>query len=150
MATTYSAEIIRKNQKYLLDQVWYNMQGEGCRSKAEAFVKWVDWYIDPRGHPNPYSVIATRVCDGDFMVYTDDFRKYLHSLGLTDDRRIDNYTFKYYDYGWREMSGPTGLVAALLARDGQNLYNSLKKGKNPVAPKKKKTVTKKSEMPFRL
>ena len=150
MATTYSAKIIRKNQKTLLDDVWYIMQGEGCKTKAEAFVKWVEAYIDPRGHPTAYSVIATRVCDGEFLIYTSDIRKYLHSLGLTDDRRLDNYTFKYYDYGWREMSGPTGMYAALLARDGQNLYNSLKKGKNPVAPKKKKAVTKKAEMPFGL
>lgn len=147
MATTYSAKIIRKNQKTLLDDVWYAMQGDGCKTKAEAFVKWVEYYLD-NGHPHAYSVIATRVCDGDFLIYTSDIRKYLHSLGLTDDRRLDNYTFKYYDYGWREMSGPTGMYAALLARDGQSLYNSLKKGKNPVARKTAKKKT--GQHPFGL
>lgn len=136
--TTNTVAIIRKNQQHLMDWVWEMMRGEaGVRTKADAFVKWVEWYID-EGHPTPYSAIASRIAGGEFLIYTSDIRKYLHSLGLTDDYRLDGYTFRYYDYGWDEMSGPMGLYMALLSRDGNNLYRSLKKGKNPLAVKKKK------------
>lgn len=146
--TTNSATIIRKNQRHLLDIVWNHMSGEGCRSKTEAFVKWIEWYKD-RYNPTAYSVIAGRLAGGDGLIYTSDIRKYLHSLGLVDDRRLDNYRFSYYAEGSHdEMTGPMGLYMALLSRDGQKLYNSLKKGKNPVA--KKKTVRKKVPAPFGL
>lgn len=140
--TTNSVGIIRKNQKHILDVAWrYTDREDKVKSKAEAFVKWIDAYKD-RDHPTAYSVITWRLSGGEGLIYTSEIRKYLHSLGLTDDRRLDNFNFKYWDYRWKEMDGPMGLYMALVARDGQKLYNSLKKGKNPVAPKKKKTVRK--------
>ena len=140
--TTNTKAIITKNQKHLLDRVWYQMSGEGVRSKAEAFVKWIELYKD-RDHPTAYSVINMRVSGGECLIYIDEIRKYLHSLGLKDDKKLDNFDYQYYDYGWQTMSGPTGLYMALLARDGDRLYRSLKAGKNPLAPKKKKVIRRK-------
>lgn len=149
--STNTATIIRKNQKHLMDHVWYIMSGEeGVKSKADAFVKYIDAYIEPYPGPSTaYAVLNARVSGGEFLIYTDDIRKYLHSLGLTDDRKLDNFKFEYWDYGKHEMTGPTGLYMALLARDGNKLYQSLKKGRNPLAPaKKKKTVAVKGTTPM--
>lgn len=144
--TTNTTEIIRKNQKHLMNRVWYIMSGEdGVKSKADAFVKYIEAYIEPYPGPSTASaVLNQRISGGEFLIYTDDIRKYLHSLGLKDDRKLDNFEYGYWDYGKHTMTGPTGLYMALLSRDGDKLYRSLKNGKNPLAPAKKKTVKKKS------
>ena len=116
MAGTYTKAIIVKNQNHI--KRFY--KGKGGMT---AFVDEVEHY-SKSWRCSPYSVIAQLVNAPNFLWRTDDIYRYLHSLGLKDDKKIEKYKFTFYCMGGYETyHGELGLYAALLARDGAKLYD---------------------------
>lgn len=114
MAGTYTKAIIVKNQNHIKN--FY--KGEGGTTE---FVRQISGY-SKSWKCSPYSAIARLVESSQFLFYDADIYRYLHSLGLKDDKKIEKYKFRYYCQGWNELYGAFGLYAALLARDGAKLY----------------------------
>lgn len=133
--TTNTKAIIQANQKMILKE----FKGQGG---ATGFVKEVDHirqaYAGRYGPLTPYKAIYEMYSSiGYGLVYNEPIRQYLHSIGLTDDKKLDRdggyYIFHIY--------------ASLMARDGAKLYESIK-SKGVKATKKK--VSKKVPAPFGL
>lgn len=123
MAGTYTKAIIEKNYRHIANQY----RGDGGLTE---FVRQVDMEKRHYGM-NPYNAVAQIASSGKFLTYTPDIVKYLATLGLTDQRRLEKYE-------WNGMYGPFALYVALMARDGAKLYELLKAGKNPLTKKKPK------------
>lgn len=118
MTGTYTKEIITRNQNHIKSY----FEGNGGMT---AFVRQVDVYMDAPNRMTPYHAIANMAMDGYFLIYTTDVVKYLHRLGLTDDKKLDKFKWSYNSYGVRhDIDGPMALYTALLARDGAKLYES--------------------------
>lgn len=124
--TTNTKAIITANQKAILRE----FKGQGG---ATNFVKTVDYvrqaYAGRYGPLTPYKAIYEMYHSlGYGLIYNGPIRQYLHSIGLTDDRRLDrdggNDLFHIY--------------ASLMARDGAKLYDEIK-SKGVKAAKKKMT-----------
>lgn len=122
MTGTYTKAIIVKNQNHIKNQ----FKGMGGMT---AFVQMVDDYrrdVSWKGVMTPYSAIAYIVTiANEFLWRDEDIIRYLHSLGLTDDKRIMKYKWSYrYAGDLIEEDGPMALYASLMARDGEKLYES--------------------------
>lgn len=114
MAGTYTKAIIVKNQNHIKN--FYKGNGGMTAFAAEISHYSRSWKC------TPYAAIARLVTAPQFLWKTDDIYRYLHSLGLKDDRKIEKYKFTFYCQGQETLHGELGLYAALLARDGSKLY----------------------------
>ena len=135
--TTNTKDIILKNQKHIMS--YFRASDFGTKTNGQAFVEQVDVYYKDMHYryPTPYHAIYQMVYDGFFLIYNNDIIRYLKSIGLKDEKKIENFK-NHRGYG------PMELYASLLARDGDKLYRAYTEGKNPLAPKKKAVAKKKT------
>lgn len=113
--TTYTKAVIEANQKHILSYF-----------TPDEFVEQIRYL----GRMPPYKAMEMMVDGGMFLVYHEDVRKYLSSIGVKGDRKYTN------EESWN-------LYKHLLARDGSKLYESLTQ-KNKSAPKTAKPAKSKN------
>ena len=107
--TTNSKKIIDANKRHILNCY----KGKGG---ATQFVKDIDHYKTfPDTYRQPYKAMDYVLQAPDLLWRTADVERYLHSIGLIDDRRIEKF------------GGAWELYTALMKRDGAKLYEDLKK-----------------------
>lgn len=121
MTGTYTKAIIVKNQNHI--KKLYTGHGG-----MTAFARNVQDYMDAYDKRTPHHAILemVRQCAEVFLCDEWDCEDYLHSLGLTDDKKLAKYELKEYYRGKMVTveQGPFALYAVLMARDGEKLYNT--------------------------
>lgn len=102
--TTNSKKIIDANKRHILNCY----KGKGG---ATAFVKEIDHYRTyPDTYGQAYRAMNYVIQAPDLLWRTVDVERYLHSIGLIDDRRIERF------------GGAWELYTALMKRDGIALW----------------------------
>lgn len=112
LVNTNSKEIIEKNKRHIIKQ----MGGK------TVFFNEVSNYMKYQRGMTPYRAIYEMAQGGDFLIYNEDIRKYLHRLGLKDDEKLDKFRSPR-GYGMAE------LYWSLMARDGERLFKDIEKEK---------------------
>lgn len=86
----------------------------------EAFYDNVVNTMDGMRYATPYRAVYDIAQEGYFLIYNDDIRKYLHRLGLTDDKKLENFRSP-------RGKGMVELYWSLIARDGERLFKDIEK-----------------------
>jgi hypothetical protein len=128
-----SKEVIEKNKKYLLSYF------EG-RNKKEQFVSQIDYMRHPRA--TIYATVRDWIDSGSYEYTYYGRAKYLNKIGLKkyNAEDIDKLTDK-------QCEEINNLFVHILARDGEKLYNEVKKAKGELQKKSKTTTTKPKTKP---
>lgn len=109
MAGSYNSDTIRANQRHIMS---YFDDPENFVADVEHFMRY-----ETRG-ASPYNAILEYARQGNFLIYVDDIRDYLASIGYPPSAKYDDYQVQdFYHH--------------MMARDGSRLYELIKSGRMP-------------------
>ena len=109
MAGSYNSDTIRANQRHIMS---YFDDPENFVADVEHFMRY-----ETRG-ASPYNAILGYARQGNFLIYVDDIKDYLASIGYPPSAKYDDYQVQdFYHH--------------MMARDGSRLYELIKSGRMP-------------------